>query len=85
MIGRISDWHLGRTAAAGILLALGVLLALDVFFAVIAELGDVGKGRYGVSHVMGFVALTLPRRAYDLFPVATVVGALLVRTSQPTG
>lgn len=77
MIGRIADRHLGRSAALGVLLALAVLLSLDVFFSVIAELGDLGKGRYSFTHILGYVALTLPRRAYDLFPVATVVGTLL--------
>lgn len=73
----LADRHLGGAAIAGMMLALALLLALDAFFAVIDELGDVGKGRYSAIHALGYVALTLPRRAYDLFPVATVVGALL--------
>lgn len=74
---RIADRHLGTTAVAGMLLALLTLLALDAFFAVISELGDVGKGRYTVPKALWYVVLTLPRRAYDLFPVASVVGALV--------
>ncbi len=73
----IADRHLGRAAAGGMLLALGVLVALDRIFAVIDELGDVGLGDYQVVHALGVVALGIPRSIYDLFPVASVVGALL--------
>ena len=74
---RIAERHLGSAAGSGMLLALLVLLGLDAFFAVIGEFGEIGRGRYDVTHALGYVALTMPRRAYDLFPVATVVGAML--------
>ncbi|MEM9305085.1 MAG: LPS export ABC transporter permease LptG [Pseudomonadota bacterium] len=74
---QIADRHLGRAAAGGMLLALVVLVALDRIFDVIDELGDVGKGDFEVIHALGVVALVLPRSVYDLFPVASVVGALL--------
>lgn len=74
---RIADRHLALTAVAGILLALAALLALDAVFALIAELADLGKGDYSIGHALEFVLLTLPRRAVELFPTATVVGALL--------
>jgi lipopolysaccharide export system permease protein len=76
MIG-IADRHLGFNAIGGILLALLVLVALDAFFALIRELSDLGKGDYQVGHALWYVVLTLPARAYNLFPTAGVVGALL--------
>jgi lipopolysaccharide export system permease protein len=74
---RIADRHLGFSAIGGILLALLLLVSLDAFFALIRELADVGKGDYQVSHALWYVFLTLPARAYALFPTAGVVGALL--------
>lgn len=74
---RIADRHIGRSAVAGILLALGLLLGIDLFFSLIGELGDIGKGQYNLGHALWFLTLTLPRRAYDLYPTAAVVGALL--------
>ena len=74
---RIADRHLGLAAAAGIALALAALLALDALFSLIGELADLGKGEYSLGHALRFVFLTLPRRAVELFPTATVVGALL--------
>ena len=74
---RVADRHIGGSAIGGILLALLMLLSLDAFFALIRELGDLGKGDYQVSHAVWYVLLTLPARAYNLFPTAAVVGALL--------
>jgi lipopolysaccharide export system permease protein len=74
---RIADRHIGRTTLGGIALALFLLLALDAFFTFIREVGDVGKGDYGLGHVLWYIALTMPRRAYELFPTAAVVGAML--------
>jgi lipopolysaccharide export system permease protein len=76
MIG-IADRHIGRAAIGGILLALGLLVFLDAFFALISELDEIGKGEYDLGHALWFITLTLPRRAYELFPTAAVVGALL--------
>ncbi len=74
---RVCDRHLGQVTVAGIALALAALLALDAVFSLIGELGDLGKGEYAIGHALRFVLLTLPRRAVELFPTATVVGALL--------
>lgn len=74
---RIVDRYVGQSALAGIGLALFLLVALDAFFALIGELGDIGKGDYTLGHALWYVTLTLPRRLYDLFPTAAVLGALL--------
>jgi len=44
--------------------------------ALIGELGDIGRGDYGITDMLWYIALTIPRRAHDLFPAAAVVGAL---------
>lgn len=68
--------HIGGTAVAGMVVALMVLVALVAFMALIGELGDIGKGDYNVADMLWYIALTIPRRAHDLFPAAAVVGAL---------
>lgn len=74
---RILDIYIARTIFAGTLLALSVLVALDLFFAVINEFEDVGKGSYTYLNALVYVVLTLPRRLYELFPAAVLVGSLL--------
>lgn len=53
-----------------------VLLAIDAFTALADELGDVGKGNYTIATAFVQVGWTLPRRAWEAFPVAAVIGAL---------
>lgn len=74
---RIANRHIGAAALAGIALAWLVLLTVDTFFALIGELGDIGRGQYQVSDALWYVALTTPKRAYNLFPTSAVVGSLL--------
>lgn len=58
------------------LLVLAVLVALFSFFSLIDQLEETGKGRYGVPQAVSYVLLTMPRLAYELFPIAAVVGAM---------
>jgi len=57
-----------------VLLVLGALLAFVDF---ISELDDVGKGQYGMLQAAFFVLLSLPKRLYELFPTAVLIGSLL--------
>jgi lipopolysaccharide export system permease protein len=51
-------------------------LALFAFFDLINELDDLGKGGYRLPHVFLFVTLSLPGHAYELFPIAVLIGTL---------
>jgi len=62
---------------AGTFLALLLLVTLDLVFAMIGELGDVGRGSYGLWEAVVYVLLTLPRRIYELVPTAALLGSLL--------
>lgn len=62
---------------AGTLLVLLLLVALDAVFAMIGELGDVGRGSYGLWEAVAYVLLTLPRRIYEMVPTAALLGSLL--------
>ena len=58
------------------MLALSVLVALFAFFSLIDQLEETGKGSYGVTQAISYVLLTMPRLAYELFPIAAVIGSM---------
>jgi lipopolysaccharide export system permease protein len=49
---------------------------LFAFFDLIHELQDLGKGGYQLQDAVLYVALTLPGRVYELFPIAVLIGTL---------
>lgn len=71
------DRYLATHVIWGALLTLCVLLALFTFIALVDELGDVGKGDYTVVGAFEYMLLTLPQRAFLLFPFAALVGTLV--------
>ena len=74
---KLHDRYVGRVVVATVLLTWSVLLGLDVVMAVSGEFSDIGTGDYGVVRALIHVMLTIPRRIYELFPTAAVIGALL--------
>lgn len=74
---RLHDLYVGRVVLVTVLLVWAVLLGLDVLMALSSEVGKLGKGDYTLGHAVAFVAYTVPRRAYTLFPTAAVIGALM--------
>ena len=74
---KILDAYVARHVVAGTLLALAVLVALVAVLAFVDDLGSVGRGRYGIGAAVEYLALTLPRHAFLLFPLAAVIGALI--------
>ena len=71
------DRYIGHNVIASTLTVLIVLLAIFSFFAFIEELEDVGRGSYTLLGAALVVGLGLPGLAYDLFPIAALLGALL--------
>ena len=74
---KIHDVYVGRIVLGTIVLTWLVLLGLDLMLSFVGEVGDMGKGRYGVVQALLYMVYTVPRRAYQLFPYAAVVGALM--------
>lgn len=74
---RIHDLYVGRTVLATVLLVWLVLLGLDAILALSGEAKNIGTGSYTFGHAVAWTAYTLPRRAYTLFPMAAVIGALM--------
>jgi len=73
----LHDLYVGKVVLATVLLVWAVLLGLDLMQTLLSELGDVGKGGYGFPHALAYLAYTVPRRAYTMFPTAAVIGALM--------
>ena len=57
------------------LLALFVLVALFSFFTLIDQLEDT-RGNYGTTQAIVYTLLIIPRIAYELFPIAAVIGSM---------
>ena len=76
MILRRTDRLIAYSVFGALLATWVLLLALDAFTALAGQIDDVGKGDYSLLSALEFVAWTLPRRAYELFPTAAVIGAL---------
>jgi len=74
---KIHDLYVGQVMLGTVLLTWAVLIGLDVVMAVVTELSDVGTGHYTFAKAIVVVALSIPRRAYMLFPTAAVIGALM--------
>jgi lipopolysaccharide export system permease protein len=74
---KIHDVYVGRVVFGTVLLVWAVLLGLDLMLSFVGEFGDIGKGNYGTTQAIVYMAFTVPRRAYELFPYAAVVGALM--------
>ncbi|WMY91388.1 LPS export ABC transporter permease LptG [Snodgrassella communis] len=59
------------------LYALLVLISLYSFFDIMGEISHVGDGRYTASKMLYYVLLLIPTHAYELMPLAVLVGALV--------
>lgn len=70
-----------REIYAATLFVLLSFLALFAFFDFIAELGQIGKGGYSLLRVMGYVLLLVPGHAYELAPIAALIGTLYALSS----
>ena len=74
---RILDAWIARHVVGGALLALAVIMSLSAVVAFVEELDAVGRGRYGIGGALEYVLLTMPRYAFVLLPLASVIGALI--------
>ncbi len=72
VIGR----YLGREIISAVLFVLVGFLALFAFFDFVNELADIGRGGYRLQHALAFLALGLPSHAYELMPIAALIGTI---------
>lgn len=70
------DRLLARNVFWGALVALAALLGVGFFLTFLAQVHNIGTGDFTVGTALVYSALTMPQTAYDMFPVATVIGAV---------
>ncbi|MDA0275774.1 MAG: LPS export ABC transporter permease LptG [Proteobacteria bacterium] len=70
--------YLGRQIYGAVGFVLAGFLALFAFFDLIRELKDLGNGAYQLREIFTVVLLWLPGHAYELLPVAVLIGTLYV-------
>lgn len=73
---RLLNRYLAREVLFGTGLVFAALIFLFSFFDLIHELNDLGKGSYQIWQMFVFVTLAIPGHAYELFPIATLIGTL---------
>jgi lipopolysaccharide export system permease protein len=66
-----------RAVFVSLLMVWVVLLAFSSILDFADQLDDLGKGGYSVGHVVLYILCTIPRRTYELFPTAALIGSLL--------
>jgi len=77
---KLYERHLAREIYGATALVLAAFLMLFAFFDLIHELESLGKGGYRLQHALAYVALTLPGRLYELFPIGVLIGTLYALT-----
>lgn len=70
------DRLLSRTVVLGALVTLLALLGVGFFFTFLSQVHNVGTGTFTVATAFEYAALTLPQNAYDMFPMAVLIGTL---------
>ena len=74
---KILDRYIAAAVVTGTGIALLVIVGMDVFFSVIAQIEDVGKDSYTLLVMLQYIALITPQGAYELFPMAALLGSLI--------
>ncbi len=69
--------YITKTIISSTILVLVVLMGLYTFMDFINELDDLGKGSYGLTDIFAYLALSMPKRIYELLPVAALLGSVL--------
>ncbi len=71
------DKLVALAVVGAVLMVWALLVGFDTFRIFVGEIGSVGKGQYTLSSAIVYVLLTVPRRAYEMFGNAALIGALL--------
>ncbi len=74
---RLLQLYIGKTVLVNITVALVVLLGLVSIGTFAGELSDVGEGDYQAWDAFVYVVMIVPRRIYEIFPVAVLLGSLI--------
>jgi len=69
--------YIAKTILASTVLVLAVLLGLYTFMDLVNELDELGKGSYAFADIMTYLLLSMPKRMYELLPIAALLGSVL--------
>lgn len=70
--------YFGQEIFRAVSFVLMALLLLTSFFDLMSEIGAVTKDGYRVQHALMVIGLSLPGKAYDLMPIAVLIGSIYV-------
>jgi lipopolysaccharide export system permease protein len=71
------DRYILRAILGSVALVMTVLLVLGALFLLIGQQDDIGVGSFTAFDAVWFVLLNLPQQAWELLPIATLIGALV--------
>ena len=71
------DRLVAMAVLGAVAVAWATIVGLDAFRTFIFELNDIGQGQYTLARAAAYVLLTVPRRFYEMFGYAALIGALL--------
>lgn len=74
---KVLDRMIARQVATAIGITWLLVVGFDVVSAFAGEFDEFGEGQYGLLAATANVAWTIPRRMYELFPTAAVIGCLM--------
>jgi len=69
--------YIARTVIIYIILSLVLIIGVDSLFAFVRELKYVGSHDYTILDSIHYLLLTLPRRIYSMFPMASLLGTII--------
>lgn len=75
---KVLQKYFAREIIRSVVFVLIAFLALFAFFDLISELKSVGVGGYELQHAFLYVSLGLPGYAYELMPIAALIGTIWV-------
>lgn len=73
----ILDRYFAKTVLLHTVMVLAVLLALMTLVTFIGQQDDIGQGSFGVSGAFLVTLLQLPQQAYQMLPIAALIGAII--------
>jgi lipopolysaccharide export system permease protein len=81
---RLISRYVFSQLSSATLYTLSALLALYAFFDIIQEVPHVGQNTYTMQTMLNYVLLLVPGHAYELLPLAVLIGALVAMTQLVT-
>jgi lipopolysaccharide export system permease protein len=74
----VLTYYIVREILKGSLIAILCLLTLFNLFTFSDELGDLGRGHYGLKEIFYYLGLTSARVFYELIPASALLGSLFI-------